>query len=199
MIDNEPKPKNKFNLWEYTANDELRPALNGVFHDPVHKVAVATNAHILVADSASFDEKSVDKNSVNWSGMRPVDKYGNFIPAKFPNYARILEKSDGYESFTIEIDEIAALIAKHKAWLKTNGYTSKSEYVPQCVYKIKDTYFDIYLLHKFLKATNGNIEVNTQNDKGIYLSETRSAIMMPIFVSEPKLQKIDGMLLTGVD
>ena len=33
IVDNEPKKKGTFNIWDYVANDDRRPVMNGVFHD----------------------------------------------------------------------------------------------------------------------------------------------------------------------
>lgn len=42
-----PAKAGKFNLYNYVANDEIRPAMNGVFHDRGNKVA--SDAYILIA------------------------------------------------------------------------------------------------------------------------------------------------------
>ncbi len=204
IIDHTPKPKGKFDLWEYVANDELRPVLNGIYHDPIHKVAAATDAHVLVVDSASFDESHVDKREDQegdsiFRCKRPVDKYGKFIDGHFPNYEKCIpEKTDEHEKFMLDMDEIASLITKHKAWLKLNGY-GKSRYAPTCIYKVKDSYFEIHLLYKFLKATEGEINVSAPNKPGVFWSEKRKALIMPMYHEPDKTKKIDGMLLVNID
>lgn len=199
IVDHTPKPKGKFDLWEYVAHDEYRPVLGGIFHDPINKVAAATDAHVLVVDSASFDENLVDKEDSNWKGKRPVDKYGKFIDGRFPNYEKCIpEKTDEHKKFMVDIDEINSLIAKHKAWCKLNGY-SRSRYVPTCLYKVDNSYFEIHLLHKFLKASGGEINVSTPEKAGVFWSEERKALVMPMYYEPDKTKEIDGMLLVNVD
>ena len=192
IVDHTPKPKGKFDLWEYVANDEYRPVLNGIYHDPINKVAAATDAHILVVDSTLFDDNL-------FRCKRPVDKYGKFIDGRFPNYEKCIpEKTDEHEKFMLDMDEIASLITKHKAWLKLNGY-SKSRHVPTCIYKVKESYFEIHLLYKFLKATEGEINVSAPNKPGVFWSEKRKALIMPMYHEPDKTKEIDGMLLVNVD
>lgn len=203
IIDHTPKPKGKFDLWEYVANDNLRPVLNGIYHDPINKEAAATDAHVLVVDSALFDENLVDKEENKDDKLfrckRPVDRYGKFIDGRFPNYEKCIpEKTEEFEKFMLDMDEIASLITKHKAWLKLNGY-GKSRYAPTCIYKVKDSYFEIHLLYKFLKATNGEINVSTPNKPGVFWSEERKALVMPMYHEPDKTKEIDGMLLVNVD
>ena len=42
-----PTPKGSFNIYDYTADDQIRPAMCGVFHDGGFKVA--SEGHILAA------------------------------------------------------------------------------------------------------------------------------------------------------
>ena len=201
IVDHTPKPKGKFDLWEYVANDKLRPVLNGIYHDPINKAAIATDAHVLVVDRASFDENLVDKEKGDemWKGKRPVDKYGKFIDGRFPSYENCIpKKTEEFEKFMLDMDEIASLITKHKTWLKLNGY-GKSRYIPTCIYKIKDSYFEIHLLYKFLKATSGEINVSAPNKPGVFWSEERKALVMPMYYEPNKTKEIDGMLLVNVD
>lgn len=200
IVDHTPKPKGKFDLWEYVANDELRPVLNGIYHDPINKVAAATDAHVLVVDRASFDENLVDKEKGDemWKGKRPVDKYGKFIDGRFPSYEKVFpENIDEYEKFVIDIDEIASLVTQHKAWCKLNGY-ARYRHTPTCIYRIKDTYFEIHLLHSFLKATGGQISVISPDKAGVYFSDERKALIMPILYEPKRIKEIDGMLLQDV-
>lgn len=197
ITDNQPKPKNKFNIWAYTANDERRPVLNGVFHDKENKMAAATDAHILIADAASYDESKTDTaiDNKTWLGRRSVDKYGNFIDGRYPDYTKVVpEITENYQKVTIDINEINTLIQKHKTWLRLNGYTGKRR-KPSCIYLVKNVCFNIYYLQAFLKASNGEIYITSPDKAGVFRNKNRMGILMPILYTPEKVQKIDDMLL----
>ena len=179
IIDHQPKPsKKEFNIWDYVDDNEMRPVLNGVYHNPDRKTAVATDAHILVEDSESFNIELVDtKDEDGYQRKRPNE----------------------YEKFTIDINEIAALCTKFKTWCKLEKYALKYARNIMCVYKIQNTYFKIQNLYKFLKATNGEVNIKAHNQAAIYISETRRALIMPVLVEPKQLQHIDGMLILDVN
>ena len=184
MVDNEPVKKGTFNLWDYTATDELRLVLNGILHDKEFKFAVATNAHIMVADADSFDESKVDTGD-EFDGRRPVDRYGKFIDGRFPNWHAIIpEDNDGYTTCNIPLKEIDEYIKKCNAYMKIEGWTGRSSRNP--VYQVPGTeaWFNAHALRKFLLATGGEINIIDPARAACYWSEKRQAIIMPILFNK---------------
>lgn len=188
IVDNTPTPKGKFNIWDWTVNDSQRPVLEGVFHDKEHKVAVATNAYALVADSELYDESKADDGfmpkgcRMKW--YRPVDKYGKLIDGRFPDWKAVVPKTDeSYKMFKVSMDDLNNYIKKCKAYMKLNGLTGRYAKIP--LYKVGDTLFNAEFLRTFLIATEGQIYINEKPiypacTKGVYWGEKRTALIMPV-------------------
>ena len=126
MIDNERTPKkNEFNIWDWTCNDSLRPVINGIFHDKENKMAVATNAHMLVADADYYDESKVDSVGFDMGKSkhdRPIDKYGKFIDGRFPNWKAVIpQQTDEWVLHHVDLQELDEYIKKCNAYLKRNN------------------------------------------------------------------------------
>lgn len=191
IVDNEPTPKKgTFNIWDWTLDDKLRPILGGVLHDSDEKVAVATNAHLLVVDSECYDENKVDsvgyKLGDRQSFKRPIDKYGNFIDGRFPNWNAVIPPKDGYVKFKVDQKQLDDYIKKCNAYLKTIGLSKSKTYG---IYEIKisdeqSVFFEMNSLRLFLTATDGNIYVKNHDRVAMYWSDTRTALIMPMLLPE---------------
>lgn len=181
MVDNEPSPgKNEFNIWDWVADDNLRPVLEGIFHDKEQKMAVATNGHILVADAASYDKSKVC-TSTEWDGRMSMNKYGKFIEGRYPNWLSVVPKdSEEFVCYEVPLAEIDKYIKKYNAYIKLNGFTRKN--APRLLYKVGETYFNAWCLRTFLTATDGQIKISKESalKPGIYWAEKRIALIMPL-------------------
>lgn len=197
MVDNEPTPKKgTFNIWDWTLDDNARPTLGGVFHDIDEKVAVATNAHLLVVDSECYDEHKVDSVGYKFidgkqSFKRPIDKYGNFIDGRFPNWKAVIPPKDGYVKFKVDQKQLDDYIKKCNAYLKTTGLSKSKTYG---IYEIKisdeqSVFFEMNNLKLFLTATDGYIYVKEHNRAAMYWNDTRTALIMPMLCPDK-----DGVL-----
>ena len=199
MIDNERTPKkNEFNIWDWTCNDDLRPVMNGIFHDKEHKMAVATNAHMLVADADYYDESKVDSVGFDMGKSkydRPIDKYGNFIDGRFPNWKVVIpQQTDEWVLHHVDLQELDEYIKKCNAYLKMQGLNNK--YKPRAVYQVGDTWFNAEMFRMMMTATNGDVWVKTPDRPAVYWSDKRTALLMPMLVEESKLmqeEKENGM------
>ena len=199
MIDNERTPKkNEFNIWDWTCNDDLRPVMNGIFHDKENKMAVATNAHMLVADADYYDESKVDSVGFDMGKSkydRPIDKYGNFIDGRFPNWKVVIpQQTDEWVLHHVDLQELDEYIKKCNAYLKMQGLNNK--YKPRAVYQVGDTWFNAEMFRMMMTATNGDVWVKTPDRPAVYWSDKRTALLMPMLVEESKLmqeEKENGM------
>ena len=190
MVDNEPAPKKgEFNIWDYVANDELRPVMNGVFHDKESGVAVATDAHILVSDKASYDESNVEPNGHRLA----IDKYGKFIDGIFPRWQSVLTPKEtaienGYQYHHVDVKDLDKYIKRCNAYMKINGFTGR--YAKRPVFNIPNTnvWFLASWLHKFLTASGGDIFVLDNNPAraAFYWSDERNVLLMPMLVNNPE-------------
>lgn len=190
MVDNEPTPKKgTFNIWDWIANDPLRPVLNGVLHDKENQVAVATNAHILVACAESYDESKVDSIGFDLEKMkvnRPVDKYGKFIDGRFPNWKAVIPPKDGYVEYDVDMNDLSEYIKKSKAWMKLEGYTGK---YATPLYKVGPAYFAADMLHKTCIASGGKLSVKNDSSAAVYFGEQRTALIMPVLAGDYFIQE----------
>lgn len=189
MVDNEPTPKGVFNIWDWVINDGCRPALEGVFHDKENKVAVATNAHMIVADADCYDESKADEGyqpkGFNMIIHRPVDRYGKFIDQRFPNWKSVIpQKSDDYIMHNVSLKELDKYIKECKAFMKLNGLTNK--YAPTPIFKVGESFFHAESLRIFLVATGECIYINkkpssfAETTKGMFWSDKRTTVIMPM-------------------
>lgn len=198
MIDNERTPKkNEFNIWDWTCNDSLRPVMNGIFHDKENKMAVATNAHMLVADADYYDESKVDSVGFDMGKSkhdRPIDKYGKFIDGRFPNWKAVIpQQTDEWVLHHVDLQELDEYIKKCNAYLKMQGWSKR--YIP-AVYQVGDVWFKAEMFRTMLTATNGDVWVNKPDRPAVYWSDKRTALIMPMLVEENKLlqeEKENGM------
>ena len=186
MVDNEPTPKKgTFNIWDWTCDDDLRPVMNGIFHDKENKMAVATNAHLLVADADYYDESRVDPVGFGMGKPkhdRPINKYGEFIDGRFPNWKAVVPPKDGYVKFKVDQKQLDDYIKKCNAYLKMNGLSKSRTYG---IYEIKisneqSVFFEMNNLKLFLTATDGIIYVKEPNRAAMSWSDTRTALIMPM-------------------
>jgi hypothetical protein len=188
MIDNEPKKKNAFNIWDWIANDPLRPVMNGVFHDIENKMAVATNAHILVADADCYDESKVSGEFQSFGRCMPVDKYGKHIEGRFPEWQKVIPpQTDEWTLHHVDLQELNEYIKKCNTYMKLNGMTGR--YTKQVVYKVGDAWFLADYLRMFAIATDGNVYVKAHDKPAVYWGDKRKALLMPMYIPEEDINK----------
>ena len=195
MVDNERTKNKSFNIWDWTVIDSLRPVMEGVFHDKLEEYAVATNAHMLVADKDSYDESKTD-NGEGLDGFRkefrrPINKYGKFIDGRFPNWLAVIPQKTDHIKYKVSLQDLDEYIKKCNAWMKLNGYTGK--YRKTIVYKVTDgAYYNAEYLRTFLVATNEELYIKDKMEKygddkrACYWSDTRQAIIMHLLVDDDK-------------
>ena len=70
------------NLSKFAGKDTMKPALEGVFHDPEEKCAVASNSKILVWDKRQYDESHKGEIIESKSG-KPINRQARWRRQEF--------------------------------------------------------------------------------------------------------------------
>lgn len=114
------KKKVKINLYDYVTKDKetikLRPCFSGVYYDP-KGYAVASDAHILIADKELFN-KSLSGKVINKKG----EEITNASAGNYPNWFNILPKLKDCTRIKIDIEDLIHFIENYKA--KNKEFTS---------------------------------------------------------------------------
>ena len=92
-IPTKAKPVSKINLYASIGTNPNQPGLQGVFHD--NGYAVASNAHILLADAGQYDKKKEGKL---------IGKDGKVIDAQFPKWRDLFDKKWRVGARTAKVD-----------------------------------------------------------------------------------------------
>lgn len=190
IVDNTPTPKGVFNIWDWTVNDPYRPVMSGVFHDKENKVAVATDAHMLVVCKESFDESKVDVDGFYiGSGSkvityRPIDKYGKFMDYRFPNWQAVIPPKDGYLQEHVSLEVLDEYLKKCRAFIKLEGYGKRK---PIPLYKVGNVWLHAEKLRKFIVASDGKVMVKSNDRPIVYWGEKRTVLLMPMLVEDKNL------------
>ena len=89
---------NKFNWFDYTSKDGLRPVMNGIFHDNGEKVA--TDSHILVVMKEDYPEDYEGKILMKDGELKDQERVG-----RFPNWKCVMpESTEGRTPVKIDFD-----------------------------------------------------------------------------------------------
>lgn len=190
MVDCEPKKKGKFDIWDYTVKDECRPVFGGVFHDKESEVAVATDAHMLVACKESYDESKVDVEGFHIGSeskvitYRPIDKYGKFMDYRFPNWKAVIPPKEGYVQDYVSLEDLDEYLKKFRAFIKLEGYSKRK---PTPLYKVGDVWLHAEKLRKFIVASDGHIMIKDKSRPVVSWGEKRTVLLMPMLVEDKDL------------
>ena len=127
---------------DWTANDELRPVLNGVYHDPTG-VGVVTNAHILLATPTLFDQSQEGKI---------ILKDGTEQGGKFPNWEGVADQARRtcVKEATVDWNDIRNFIAGIKAKMKEEGEPYKKDRIANIAIRMPDGQVVIYRMRMLI-------------------------------------------------
>lgn len=129
----ESEKKSKFNIWNYTLVDNIRPALCGIFHDKGYKVA--TDCHILLALKEEYSEELEG---------RIMRKDGTFMEegTRFPNWRDVIPNPELSKLIPVKIDfaKVLGFEADFNAKKKVSGSKYMEGYVrvrENCSFKLE--------------------------------------------------------------
>lgn len=134
--------KPKINASDWTAKDDLRPVLQGVYHDPTG-VGVVTNAHILMATPSLYDPAQEGKI---------VKKDGSTVDGQFPNWQGVVDQARriNKKEATVDWTAIRNFIAGIKAKMKEEGNPLKKDSLANIIIRMPDGQVIIYRLNMFI-------------------------------------------------
>jgi hypothetical protein len=131
----------KFNLYDFCAKDNLRPAMVGVYHKDGYKYA--TDAYILCKLKQDYKPELEDNIVLKDGSILPKDEY-----IRVPNYNGVIPYSlDDYESIKIDFAQLQQWNKEAKLHKKTYGKNSV-----QLVDVYRDHNFKIEYLTKVATA-----------------------------------------------
>ena len=134
--------KPKINASDWTTKDDLRPVMQGVYHDPTG-VGVVTNAHILMATPSLYDPAQEGKI---------VKKDGSTVDGKFPNWQGVVDQARriNKKEATVDWTAIRNFIAGIKAKMKEEGNPLKKDSLANIIIRMPDGQVIIYRLNSFI-------------------------------------------------
>lgn len=105
---NTPKPKTsgKVKIYDWVYSDNIRPIMQGVYHDVENKVAVATDTRLLIVSKPDYVEQEDGQSKV-------ILKNGDVQKGRFPDYRRVFPKD--VVEFNIDRAKIADMLARMKS------------------------------------------------------------------------------------
>jgi len=172
--------KGKFNIFNYVAKDNLRPVMNGVFHNEGFKVA--SDAHILVAIKEDYADDMEGKVLLPDGSFETSQVY--------PKWRSVIPKPDGYTAYQIDAQKFYDWLTERRTAYKTiNGKGCKFQ-TEWCV-KVGPAFFKAELFDRLLSAMDfcGATELNVGSARKAAYAKTDMGIclLMPLIESETAL------------
>lgn len=170
-----PKPKGKFDLRKWCADDELRPVMNGIYHDGGFQVA--SDGHKLCCIKADYDAELEHKI---------IGPNGDEVDGRYPNYKSVRGSEFKFE-YKIDTEKVYEGLRQYKAVKKAAG---KYGDVPMPMVKVGNakngyTYFKLdfaAIFCTFMDHMNNNVlKVNDPYRAAECACEDGSwALLMPV-------------------
>lgn len=157
----------KLDLYKFTAKDNLRPALTGVYHSEGWQAA--TDGHILIACKQDYPEEKEGQ---------VILKDGTVIEDKYPNWRSVIPAmNDEWKTFRLNTDELSAAMRKIKVHTKVYGKYS-------CMLSIDDkVWLDPNFFKLFataMKETGTDTLRYHSDSRGIVvITDTMQLLLMP--------------------
>lgn len=205
-----PAKAGKFNLYNYVANDEIRPAMNGVFHDRGNKVA--SDAHIMIAIKEDYpaeyegavllkDGSYVESPETVWDAESNksvtiqhrtswVDKNGHNHPV-YPKWESVIPNvgAGGYLPYKFNREKFYSWVDEKRTAHKAE--TGKGiKWSPNWMCEVGPCGFNAKLFAKFIEAMDalGTNEVYLHQDgrhAALAQSDKGLCILMPRIKDAP--------------
>lgn len=134
LVDNDKSrkvKKNDLSVWDFVANDTVRPVMNYVHYNHEDKVAVASDGLKLFVSHKDYRpihetyEVEITKDGKKTKEVREYtiyDKYDKGIEGRYPNYKGVIPHDKSLTPVTLASEEdITKRIAEAKAYHKSQG------------------------------------------------------------------------------
>lgn len=150
-----PAPSMKFNLYDFTSNDENRPQMCCVHHENGFKVA--SDCHLLIAVKDAYPEDLEGKN---------IDKKGEESEYKYPQWNKLFcSNQKTAKGYRIDFDKLADWVKEYNAEKKMMGKRgARNAYV-----KVGPAFFALECLSRFAKF------MKAQGTDVLHIEESRRA------------------------
>lgn len=175
----------RLDLYKFTAKDDLRPSICGVYHD--NGWQVATNGHMVIAVKQSYAEEREGKI---------IAKDGSVIEDRYPNWRAVIPAyTNEYKTFRMDMAELSEALRKAKAHTKVYGKDA-------CQISLSgEIWFRPDLLHLFATAMkeDGADEIQyLSSDRGaVVKTDTIQLLLMPMIPpTEDELADDTNLFLT---
>lgn len=211
-----PVKAGKFNIYNYVADDDIRPAMNGVFLDRGNKVA--SDSHILISikeeyepeyegrvmykDGSFYDmRRRVKDEDGNWKDVAQYtsweDENGHRYSI-YPKWESVIPREDGYSK--VKVDREAR--EKFYKWVEEKRVEHKAEYGKGTKWdntwyvKLGNCGFKAVFLDKLFTAMDflGTDEVFVHPEgrrAAMVKSDKGVCILMPVMIDE----RFNGLVL----
>lgn len=161
------KNKKDLSVWDFVANDSMRPILNNVHYNHEDKVAVGTNGHKLFVSHKDYRplhkkyEVEVFENGKKSKEVREYpayDKHDNGVEGVFPNYKAVIPHDYNLTPVTLASkEEIIKRIAKAKAEHKSLGRRNPNKRIAISVMGEDEYGLSFVFRNKLVSLENVNI------------------------------------------
>lgn len=182
-----PMPKGSFDLWDFVSNDEIRPAMCGIFYDSGFKVA--SDMHVLVAVKSDYDE-TMEHHIIGKDGLDIIHPY--------PKWQCILPtKDEDSQVLTIDTDAVYDAVRRQKAERKMRGKHSAYE----AIIRVGDAFFKAEWMVKACRFMDhyGVKEIRTWGPRRaarVDAPDGSVLIIMPVIAGHADLIREDGSVST---
>ena len=105
-----PLTNGKFDIYKFTNPKDRHEQLRGVYYD--NGTIAASDGYILTAVKQEYPAEH--------EGLI-IDKNGEKIDAKYPNYKGVFPLTEGWPTYQIDFAKVRNIIKRSKAWARANG------------------------------------------------------------------------------
>lgn len=168
-----PAPSMKFNIYDFTSDDETRPVMGCVHHEGGYKVA--SDCHLLIAVKDAYPEDLEGKN---------INKKGEEDDSRFPKWQSVFPANDGCQDYRIDFDKLAGWIKEYNAEKKMMGKRGAR----RAFVKVGPAFFNLELFGrfaKFMKAEGTDIlrVKESRRAAACYAENGSKGLIMPIIAT----------------
>ena len=189
------KAKKVYDLYRVTSKDKSRMFINGIYHDPETKTAVATDGRVMALSKACYDSNS--------EGMI-ISRENTPIEAQFPKWSRVIPLRENLKEASVSFETLKDTLKKSENIRKLVKKISRSSVFQV---EIDGSFFNVDYIKElvdFQEANGGKLLVNKDCCKasvlfiGDYDKPDAMFVMMPMNTDAEKTL-CDGVYTTPVE
>lgn len=171
----------KFDIYKFVGSESYRPALTGVYYDNGN--VVACDGYILAAVKQEYPAER--------EGLI-IDKNGEKIDAKYPNYKGVFPLTEGWPEYQIDFAQVREITKRSKAWAKANG---KKQNCKERLIKVGPAFFRLDYFETFISGMEyigeNVLLIKDKITAAVCKNDKGTLLLMPLFEPEDK----DGVFI----